>query len=146
MPARVAGSGSGTGSLGRRDLGRAAAAAGLVTALGQRRAVGANQRIGLGIIGCGGKGQALWKNFLAQPDVDAVAVCDVYQPFADTGKELSGGKARVYRDFRKLLDDKDVQAVIIATPDHWHALQTVAACRAGKDVYVEKPLSLFVRE
>jgi predicted dehydrogenase len=130
----------------RRSFGKGAAVAGLATALGQRRVLGAGDRLGVGIIGCGGKGQSLWKNFLAQPDVDPVAVADVYAPFRDKGKELSGGRARTYSDFRKLLDDKDVQAVIVATPDHWHALMTVAACRAGKDVYVEKPLSLFVRE
>ncbi len=130
----------------RRSFGKGAAVAGLATALGQRRVQGAGDRIGVGIIGCGGKGQSLWKNFLAQPNVDPVAVADVYAPFRDKGKELSGGRARSYSDFRKLLDDKDVQAVIVATPDHWHALMTVAACRAGKDVYVEKPLSLFVRE
>ena len=57
-----------------------------------------------------------------------------------------GGNVRGYRDFRKLLDDKDIDAVVISTPDHWHALMTMLACAAGKDVYVEKPLTLFVRE
>ena len=130
----------------RRDFGKGVAAAGLLTALGARRVSGATERIGVGIIGCGNKGQSLWKNFLANPSVDPVAVCDVYQPFVDKGIELSGGRAKGVKDFRQLLDNKDVQAVIVATPDHWHALQTVAACRAGKDVYCEKPLSLFVSE
>ena len=122
------------------------AAAGLATALSSRRVLGANDRIGLGIIGCGNRGSSVWSKFLTQPQVDPVAVCDVYQPFLDKGVELGKGRPRAYRDFRKLLEDKDVDAVLIATPDHWHALQTVAACRAGKDVYVEKPLSLFPRE
>jgi predicted dehydrogenase len=130
---------------GRRGFAKGLAAT-VATAMSASRVVGAAERIGVGIIGCGGRGQSLWKNFLAQPDVQPVAVCDVYQPFADKGVELAGGRARRYGDFRQLLDDKDVDAVIIATPDHWHALQTVAACRAGKDVYVEKPLSLCVRE
>jgi predicted dehydrogenase len=111
-----------------------------------RRVLGANERIGVGIIGCGGKGQSLWNNFLAQPGVEPVAVCDVYRPFLDKGLAMTNGRAKGYADFRRLLEDKNVQAVIVATPDHWHALATVAACQAGKDVYVEKPLSLVVNE
>jgi predicted dehydrogenase len=145
-------------SLHRRDFGRGlAAVAGLGTTTVWRRARAqlgsqsapqgdANDRIGVGLIGCGNKGQALWKNFLAMPDVEPLAVCDVYQPFMDKGIEMSGGRAKGVRDFRALLDDPRIDAVIVATPDHWHALQTVAACRAGKDVYCEKPLSLFVSE
>src|SRR6185295_3609303 len=59
---------------------------------------------------------------------------------------LVGSDAKLYRDFRRLLEDKNVDAVIVATPDHWHALHTMMACAAGKDVYVEKPVHLFVRE
>jgi myo-inositol 2-dehydrogenase / D-chiro-inositol 1-dehydrogenase len=130
----------------RREFTRGMAAAGVATALGGARRAGASERIGIGIIGCGNKGEALWKNFLAQPEVEPVAVADVYQPFRDRGVTMSGGRARPYADFRKLLDDKNVQAVVVAVPDHWHALMTVMACRAGKDVYVEKPLSLMVSE
>ncbi len=130
----------------RRQFGRGLAATGLVGAIGARPVLGANERIGLGIIGCGNRGSADWTRFLARPDVTPVAVCDVYQPYLDKGIQLSGGKAKAYKDYRRLLDDKDVDAVIIATPDHWHALQTVAACDAGKDVYCEKPLTLFVKE
>jgi predicted dehydrogenase len=118
----------------------------LAAAVGAGRKASANDKINVGLIGCGNKGAALWKNFLAHPEVNPVAVADVYQPFRDQGVALSGGKARAYADFRKLLDDKEVEAVVIATPDHWHALMTVMACRAGKDVYVEKPLSLVVAE
>jgi predicted dehydrogenase len=130
----------------RRTFTRGLALAGVTTALARRRAAGAGERIGVGIVGCGNKGEALWKNFLAHPDVEPVAVADVYQPFRERGVAMSGGRARAYSDFRKLIDDRDVQAVVVATPDHWHALMTVMACRAGKDVYVEKPLSLVVSE
>ncbi len=71
---------------------------------------------------------------------------DVYQPRLEQGVAACGGSAKSYPDFRKLLDDKDIQAVVVSTPDHWHALMTIMACAAGKDVYVEKPLSVFVRE
>src|SRR4051812_24727889 len=130
----------------RRDFTRGLALAGAATALSRSRIAGAGERVGVGIIGCGNKGQALWKNFLARPDVQPVAVSDVYQPFLDNGLTMAGGQATAHKDFRRLLDDKNVQAVVIATPDHWHALMAVMACRAGKDVYVEKPLSLTVAE
>lgn len=116
------------------------------SALSYQRIIGANGRIGLGVIGSGGRGQQVWKSFVAQPDVNPIAVCDVYEPFAQAGVKLAGERAAVHKDFRRLLDLKDVDAVLIATPDHWHALQTVMACQAGKDVYVEKPLSLTIRE
>jgi predicted dehydrogenase len=140
-------------SLHRRDFGRGmAGAVATMGVLGRGaraqtpKPVAANDRIGVGIIGCGNKGQSLWKNFLAMPEVEPIAVADVYQPYRDKGVELSGGRAKAVRDFRALLDDPRVDAVVVATPDHWHALMTVAACRAGKDVYCEKPLSLFVSE
>ena len=132
--------------LTRREFGKAITAAGMATALDSSRVLGANDRINVGIIGCGGRGQQVWPVFLRQPDVNPVAVCDVYEPFLQKGIALAGGKAASHKDFRQLLDRKDIDVVIIATPDHWHAMQAVSACRAGKDVYVEKPLSLFVRE
>jgi len=110
------------------------------------RILGANDRVGIGFIGCGLIGLRHIQDFKKQPDADLVAVCDVYQPRLDQARADCGGRAKAYRDFRKLLEDKDVQAVCISTPDHWHALQTILACAAGKDVYVEKPMTLFVRE
>src|SRR5262249_18526256 len=80
--------------------------------------------------------------FLVHPDAEVAALCDVYEPYLPAALKKAGGKAKTYSDFRKLLDQKNLDAIVIATPDHWHALQFVAACRAGKDVYVEKPLSL----
>jgi predicted dehydrogenase len=111
-----------------------------------RPARGANDRIRLGIIGCGGQGTAVWRTFLAQPDVMPAAVCDVYDPFRERAVRMCPEKVDGYKYFRRLLDRKDIDAVLIATPDHWHALMTVMACRAGKDVYVEKPLAHSVRE
>ena len=74
------------------------------------------------------------------------AIAEVHRGRRDEAVALMGGSARAYGDFRALLDDRDVDAVVVSTPDHWHALMTMMACAAGKDVYVEKPLSLFVRE
>ena len=119
----------------------AATAAGVLRAKG---VMGANDRVNIGLIGCGGRGHAVWQLFLEQPDVSPVAACDVYEPFLR--RATAGSRMTAVSDFRRLLDRKDVDAVIVATPDHWHAVQTIAACEAGKDVYTEKPLSLTVRE
>jgi predicted dehydrogenase len=100
----------------------------------------------MGLIGSGGRGREDWGTFLKQPGMEPVAVADVYDPFREKGIEMTGGRAKGFKDFRKLLEQKDIDAVIVATPDHWHALITIAACEAGKDVYCEKPLSLAVVE
>ena len=121
-------------------------AMGAATALSASRVWGANERIRMGLIGSGGRGREDWGNFLKQPEVEPVAVCDVYKPFLAKGIEMTEGRAKPFHDFRKLLDVKDIDAVICATPDHWHAVITIAACNAGKDVYCEKPLSLMVGE
>jgi predicted dehydrogenase len=151
------------GEVNRRTFSKAA----LTTAAGATLAPtvvrGANEQVRLGFIGVGNRGCQLLKGFLAHDDAKVVALCDVYEPylhaaydrvdpkFANLGKriptmpEVPRGVDRV-ADFRRLIDRKDIDAVVIATPDHWHAIQTVAACRAGKDVYVEKPLSMTVAE
>ena len=110
------------------------------------RILGANERVQVGFIGYGLIGAQHVYDFKNLPDVDLVALSDVYEPRLREGLKACGPRARGYADFRRLLDDKEVQAVVISTPDHWHALLTVMACAAGKDVYVEKPLTLFVRE
>jgi predicted dehydrogenase len=106
----------------------------------------ANDRIGVGIIGCGGQGTWDQRVMQSQPDVEVVAVCDVYRPNLERARALAGGKARTYHDYRRLLEDRAVQAVVIATPEHWHALMCIDACHAGKDVYVEKPASHNIRD
>jgi predicted dehydrogenase len=125
------------------------AAAGALTALSAAsvsRVLGANERIRLGCIGVGNRGDQLLDAFLPHTDCEVVALCDVYEPYLPAAQKKVGGKAETHHDFRKLLDRNDVDAVVIATPDHWHALQFVAACRADKDVYCEKPLSLTIGE
>src|SRR5262249_14871162 len=130
----------------RRDFARTAAAAALGTALSARQVLGANDRIRLGFIGLGNRGDQVLDAFLAQRDAQVVAICDLYQPSLAFAARKIGTGPRQFRDYRRLLERNDVDAVVICTPDHWHALQTIHACQAGKDVYVEKPLSLCVAE
>jgi predicted dehydrogenase len=108
----------------------------------------ASDQIRVGIIRCGGRGTGVWRDFLAQPDVTPVAVCDVYDPHRERAAAMckEPQKAAQFKDFRQMLDRKDIDSSPIATPDHWHALLTIKACQAGKDVYVEKGLSSNVCE
>ncbi|MBI3860841.1 MAG: Gfo/Idh/MocA family oxidoreductase [Planctomycetia bacterium] len=117
-----------------------------ISAASWNRVLGANDRIGVGFIGYGLIGKRHVLDFQEQSDADCVAVAEAHAGRMEEGRQMLGGTARAYRDFRSLLDDNRVDAVVISTPDHWHALQTMLACAAGKDVYVEKPLTLFVRE
>src|SRR5438093_5774002 len=121
------------------------------TAASSARVLGANDRIRVALIGCGGMGRGDLKDFLRVKNVECVALCDVDDEQSDkalkvTEEQVSQRPALVTRDFRKVLDQKDIDAVIVATPDHWHALPTIMACQAGKDVYVEKPLSVSIAE
>jgi len=126
------------------------AALGTLSALSYSRVFGANDRVGFGFVGFGLIGAQHVYDFSHQTDANLVAVSDTYAPRLSEGvaicNKTSGGSTRSYPDFRRLLDDKDIDAVVVCTPDHWHALITMMACAAGKDVYVEKPLTLFVRE
>ncbi|HWF18600.1 MAG TPA: Gfo/Idh/MocA family oxidoreductase [Verrucomicrobiae bacterium] len=111
---------------------------------------GASDKIRLGVIGCGDQGLYDFKDFLANPEVDCAVVCDVDDAriarILDTLEKTRGKKADSTKDFRHVLDRKDVDIVLVATPDHWHAMPTVLACQAGKDVYVEKPLAKTIDE
>ncbi len=123
------------------------------TARSYRNIIGANRRVRLGLIGCGGQGTGDLRAALRIGNTELVALCDVDDrqiPEALKKIQKRDGLAvspqLVTRDFRKLLELKDIDAVIIGTPDHWHALPMIEACMAGKDVYVEKPLSLTIAE
>jgi predicted dehydrogenase len=132
--------------LTRREFTKSAAAAGAATAIGASRVLGANDRVRLGFVGLGNRGDQVLDAFLAHADAEVVAICDLWQPYLDfAAKKIGTGPAQT-KDYRRLLDRSDVDAVVISTPDHWHALQAIHACQAGKDVYVEKPLSLRVTE
>ena len=113
--------------------------------------LGANDRIRVALIGCGGQGGSDLRAMLRIKNIECVALCDVddaqtAKTLKAVGDQFSQQPALVTRDFRKVLEQKDIDAVIIGTPDHWHALPTVMACQAGKDVYVEKPLSISIGE
>lgn len=103
-----------------------------------------NEKIVVGLIGCKGMGWSNLDRFLNIENVECAALCDIDENvLEERAAELyqrTGKRARLYRDYRDLLDNRDIDAVIIATPDHWHCLQTVHACEAGKDIYVEKPV------
>ena len=121
--------------------------------LAQRAAlaqVSANDKITIGIIGCGGMGLGDLNAFLANPDVDCAVVCDIdnarMAQAADLVQGARGTRPEMVNDFRKVIDRADVTALLVATPDHWHALPAIYGCEAGKDVYVEKPLGKCIEE
>ena len=146
-----------------KDTGRVAAA-GLAfptivasSAIGLGQAPPPSRRITVACIGVGDRGVENLKSLLAQPDVRVVAVCDVDakhsqeakllvdQAYAGSGAAVRGG-CPVYGDFRAILEKQDIDAVAIATPDHWHGIIAVQSARAGKDIYCETPLSLTIAE
>jgi len=141
----------------RRFLGAAAAAAAAApyvitsTALGARGRAAASERIVVGAIGCGMRSEEDMHEFMNLGNCQMTAICDVLAEARQDGKarvdkHYGNGDCKVYHDFRDVLARDDIDAVTIATPDHWHALITVLACQAGKDVFCEKPESLTVRQ
>ena len=136
-----------------------------MSSITKNRNVGPNDKIRMGFIGIGNRGSQLLNLFMQQPDIEVAALCDIYEPYLlrDRSKvdqrylsdrprqvpkmeENFSKKPITYPDYRKLLDNKDIDAVCIATPDHWHAIITIEAVRAGKDVYCEKPLTATIVE
>lgn len=107
---------------------------------------GANDKLNIGVIGCGGQGGVHLQFLGGRKDVNIGAVCDVYAPHVQKGVDMSGGQAIAYTDYRKLLDQQDLDAALIAAPDHWHGLMAVDAAMRGLDVYCEKPASKTVEE
>ncbi len=136
--------------LNRRDFlhSTTVAAAGLLTAgyTATARGYAANETITVGAIGTGGRCRKLLEVLKQIPGVKVVGVADVWDIHRDMGKQLADPKATAVSDYRELLDRKDIDAVLIGAPDHWHSPMTIAACQAGKDVYVEKPLTHDPRE
>ena len=133
-------------SLPRRDFIKTVSGAAVApSALSYSRILGAANRVRLGVVGCGGRGTGDMKNFLALGNVDVPAVCDVFATNVDTARKAAPGAVGV-KDHRQLLDRNDIDAVLIAVPDHWHMPITIDALNAGKDVYVEKPLTLTIEE
>jgi len=130
----------------RREFARTLVMAGAATALGATRAAGSNDRIRLGFIGLGNRGDQVLDAFLRHPDAEVVGLCDIHAPYVEFAAAKAGGQPQQTADYRRLLERPDLDAVVINTPDHWHALQTIHACQAGKDVFVEKPLSLRLAE
>src|SRR5438128_11377206 len=132
-------------NLTRRDFLKTSAASAGVFAIGglpSHAIVGANDRIGFGVIGCGGQGTGHVNSLVkrSEPDnIKVLAVSDVYQRRVTRAKSICEGEG--YLDYRKLLERKDIDAVLIATPDHWHAKISIDALEAGKHVYCEKPMT-----
>ena len=135
------------------------------TTLAPEASTRASDKIRVGFIGVGNRGSQLLEGFMAQPDCQVAALCDVYEPYLSRDRaqvdpeilrsvqgyvprmgEKFGSPVARHKDFRRLLEQKDIDAVVIATPDHWHAIQTIMALEAGKDVYVEKPLTITIPE
>ena len=111
------------------------------SALSATKILGANDRIRLGVIGTGGRARYLMGLLKNLPGNEQIAVCDVYEPNMDQAVTLVGAGAKRYVDYGAMLDSKEIDAVVIGSPDHWHKQMTIDAVKAGKDIYVEKPIS-----
>src|SRR6266446_1936703 len=115
------------------------------TAASAAQIAGANERVRGAIIGSGGRGRFLTANF-KELGVDMAAVCDVYEPNLEAGLRAASTGAKAYDNYKRVLEEPSIEAVVIATPDHWHAQMVIDAVEAGKDVYVEKPMAHKIDE
>ncbi len=136
-------------SLNRRDFMKdSISAATTLTVLSRAKSMAANNKVVLGIMGVGGRGRALLTSLVKRTDIKIKYICDAdtrsYGPAAEIVIEGHDYRPKFVQDFRKMLDDPEIDAIVIATSDRWHALATIMACQAGKDVFVEKPLSLSI--
>jgi len=135
--------------LSRRSFVKASTASALgAAALGAPAAnvLGANEVLNIGLIGTGGRCRRLMQSLAKIPNVRMAAVCDVYEPNLDLARKLADPKAFATASYHEILRRKDIDAVLIGSPDHWHVPMTIDACAAGKDVYVEKPLTHKLEE
>ena len=130
----------------RRTFFAAATGLALGTRMAAASAQGANDRIRIGVIGTGGRARGLMNDLKRLPGNALVAACDVYEPRLLQAGEIAGPTATRVADYRRILDDRAIDAVLIGTPDHWHKTITLEAVAAGKDVYVEKPVSHSIAE
>ncbi|MCL6545876.1 MAG: Gfo/Idh/MocA family oxidoreductase [Bryobacteraceae bacterium] len=133
----------------RREFLKAAGAAPFTTNLFTGRLKGANDKVALGFIGMGAMGIGNLGYAMKIPGFQPVAICDVYRPYLERAQaqaKKGGFDVKAVKDFREIIADRSIDAVCISTPDHWHAYMTVEACKAGKDVYVEKPACVYVEE
>jgi predicted dehydrogenase len=130
----------------RRDFLKTGLTAAAAAAPFAGRVRGANERVGVGIIGLGPRGNYELETFLKFKEAEVRGLSEVYQPLLDRGLAKAGSQCKGYADFRKMLESKDIDVVVVATPDHWHAPATILACQAGKDVLCEKPLTHTIHE
>jgi len=130
----------------RRAFLKGLTATAVATAASSGRVAGANERVRVGFIGVGLIGRRHLLDFQAQADCEIAGICEVSDERLDDGVATAGNSPARFDDFRRMLDRSDIDAVVVSTPDHWHALMTIMACAAGKDVYVEKPLTHVLRE
>lgn len=137
-----------SGRISRRGLvqGAAVGVAGLSLARAARSALGANEKIVIGHIGVGGQGMAHLNNLAKMEDVSIAAVCDVDQSRMENAAKAAGSSPKMFKDFRQVLDMKEIDAVFVVTPGHWHVIPAIHACQAGKDVFVEKPIGHTIVE